>query len=198
MSAAPAQQVGEQSFICDACGRKFRWKAELAGRKARCKCGGVIDIPLRPPTMHRAYVDPTIVVTPGDPLAPTDLLTGNRPPPQGVDSQVESPQAQAPAAASSVSPTARDEPDTDSEGGGKGAIGTIIAGLIFVGVGVWQLLDPHDPSDTSGGRRRLLRTVLGWVYSIAGNTGVVVLLVGLGLLLIGAGVYSLRGKMRST
>ena len=194
MSAAPAPQVGQQAFTCDACGRKFRWKAELAGRKARCKCGGVIDIPPQPPAVHRAYVDPPIVDAPSDSPAPSDLLNANRPGPIGVDSQVELAPAPAPAPAPSAPPVeaaeARDEASSGSAPG-KGAIGTIIAGVAFIGLGIWQLLDPHDPNDT-GGRRRFFRMVLGWVYSLAGNTGVVVLLVGLGLLLIAAGVYSLR------
>src|SRR3954471_9736346 len=35
------------TFACDACGRKFAWKAELAGRALRCKCGAAMTVPSR-------------------------------------------------------------------------------------------------------------------------------------------------------
>ena len=38
-----AVAVGQ--FRCDACGKNYRWKPELAGRKARCKCGAVMFCP---------------------------------------------------------------------------------------------------------------------------------------------------------
>src|SRR4051794_31875728 len=40
MGAAVAGQ-----FSCDACGKSYRWKPELAGRKAKCKCGAVMVCP---------------------------------------------------------------------------------------------------------------------------------------------------------
>src|SRR5690348_6956971 len=30
---------------CGACGKKYVWKAELAGRKVKCACGNVIPVP---------------------------------------------------------------------------------------------------------------------------------------------------------
>jgi DNA-directed RNA polymerase subunit RPC12/RpoP len=32
-------------FPCSECGREFTWKPEIAGRKARCKCGATIVVP---------------------------------------------------------------------------------------------------------------------------------------------------------
>ena len=32
-------------FSCASCGREFRWKPELAGKKAKCKCGAVVAVP---------------------------------------------------------------------------------------------------------------------------------------------------------
>ena len=34
---------------CTSCGKEFRWKPELAGKKAKCKCGSVISVPAKPP-----------------------------------------------------------------------------------------------------------------------------------------------------
>ena len=38
-----------QKFACSACGREFNWKPELAGKRAKCKCGQMIDIPAELP-----------------------------------------------------------------------------------------------------------------------------------------------------
>ena len=35
-------------FACQACGRTFAWKPELAGRSAKCKCGATVKIPSQP------------------------------------------------------------------------------------------------------------------------------------------------------
>ncbi|MFI5379040.1 MAG: hypothetical protein ACHRHE_07080 [Tepidisphaerales bacterium] len=34
-------------FSCPACGRKFPWKAESAGRQGKCKCGHVLTVPAK-------------------------------------------------------------------------------------------------------------------------------------------------------
>jgi hypothetical protein len=37
-------------FPCTACGREFTWKPEIAGKRAKCKCGAVITVPKTRPT----------------------------------------------------------------------------------------------------------------------------------------------------
>jgi hypothetical protein len=37
------------SFACDACGKRFAWKPQLAGRNAKCKCGQVLRVPATDP-----------------------------------------------------------------------------------------------------------------------------------------------------
>jgi hypothetical protein len=39
----------EPKFTCAACGKDYRWKPELAGKKAKCKCGAVIAVPSQAP-----------------------------------------------------------------------------------------------------------------------------------------------------
>lgn len=39
----------EPRFVCSSCGKDYRWKPELAGKKAKCKCGNVITVPAKPP-----------------------------------------------------------------------------------------------------------------------------------------------------
>jgi hypothetical protein len=36
------------TFSCSACGRRYPWKAELAGKRARCRCGAGLDVPSGP------------------------------------------------------------------------------------------------------------------------------------------------------
>lgn len=37
--------TGAAKFSCDACNRQYTWKAELAGRRVKCKCGAVMTVP---------------------------------------------------------------------------------------------------------------------------------------------------------
>ncbi|WP_428936810.1 hypothetical protein [Fontivita pretiosa] len=39
----------EPRFVCQACGRWYRWQPALAGRLARCRCGREIRVPHSPP-----------------------------------------------------------------------------------------------------------------------------------------------------
>lgn len=41
-------------FHCPSCKKSYRWKPELAGKKAKCKCGAVMAIPASPPAAARA------------------------------------------------------------------------------------------------------------------------------------------------
>src|SRR5258706_7878857 len=36
-------------FSCDACGKSYTWKAELAGKRVKCKCGAVMTVPASDP-----------------------------------------------------------------------------------------------------------------------------------------------------
>lgn len=37
------------TITCPTCGRRYRWKRRLAGRRVRCKCKASIDVPAQPP-----------------------------------------------------------------------------------------------------------------------------------------------------
>lgn len=41
--------AGAEFVACEQCGKRYRWKPELAGRRAKCACGHVIDMPAAPP-----------------------------------------------------------------------------------------------------------------------------------------------------
>ena len=41
--------MSDYRFSCPACNRSFTWKPELAGKKAKCKCGSTLTVPTEPP-----------------------------------------------------------------------------------------------------------------------------------------------------
>jgi hypothetical protein len=36
-------------FVCDACGKRYKWSSSLAGRTAHCSCGEVVRVPMEEP-----------------------------------------------------------------------------------------------------------------------------------------------------
>ena len=46
--------TSEPKFNCGTCGKEYRWKPELAGKKAKCKCGNVIAVPAKAPASAAA------------------------------------------------------------------------------------------------------------------------------------------------
>lgn len=59
-------QVQPGKFRCDACGRRFTWRAEIAGREAKCPCGNTVICPEREPGADDDLYDlaPTPIVAP--------------------------------------------------------------------------------------------------------------------------------------
>jgi hypothetical protein len=45
-------------FSCDGCGKTYRWKPELAGRKVKCKCGQAMHVPAPPAPAAAESDDP--------------------------------------------------------------------------------------------------------------------------------------------
>ena len=54
----PATTTTEPKFNCSTCGKEYRWKPELAGKKAKCKCGNVIPVPTKSPAAAPAAARP--------------------------------------------------------------------------------------------------------------------------------------------
>lgn len=73
------------NFQCISCGKSYRWKPELAGKKARCKCGQVMEVSAEPPR------------PPEEEDGLYDLVDEPQPRPQ-VQGSVMTPPASAPAA----------------------------------------------------------------------------------------------------
>ena len=138
-------------FPCPACGKTYRWKPELAGKKVKCPCGNRIDVP----TASGATL--------GDKYA-------------GLPRRAKIEEAG----------------DAEDEAASWGGYVSILGGVVFLGLAVAQGASGFRP-EPLGVRRRWLMRLLGWVYDTAGNGGVVALLVVVGLLLIVAGVFAVRG-----
>ena len=107
--------AGGATFSCDACGKQYPWKPELAGKKAKCKCGAVLNVPAQPQAARAAVRTPVAVaaapvesaegyrcpeckneLTPGTAICVNcgfDLRTG-----QHVNTQVDTGEDEAPAA----------------------------------------------------------------------------------------------------
>jgi hypothetical protein len=53
--------VEEVGFSCAACGKQYRWKPEIAGKKVKCKCGNPLSVPATPPTPGRPAARQAVV-----------------------------------------------------------------------------------------------------------------------------------------
>ena len=269
-------------FTCESCGKEFRWKPEIAGRKAKCKCGQTLTVPATPPApavtapaapaptrpapARRAPVrpsparssplppappavevppEPNPLEWPDEPAAGYDTA---QPPPPPADETCPSCGADLPANAvlcvncgynlktgkklAGVTPAATpsaaaavaapEAPGAAAAGGAGAAYAgtykrakidqvttveeetaswqgylTILAGVGALGLGVWQLLSPHDPGDPDTGRRRgrWFRQMIRWLYDLGGNGAVVAAFALIGFGLIAWGVLQVRKKV---
>src|SRR3954449_9885723 len=46
-------------FACPSCGKEFRWKSEIAGKRAKCKCGATVQVPATDPAAKPAMAAPS-------------------------------------------------------------------------------------------------------------------------------------------
>ena len=65
--------AGGATFSCNSCGKQYPWKPELAGKKAKCKCGAVLNIPAQPQAARAAARAPVAVAA-----APVEEAGGYR------------------------------------------------------------------------------------------------------------------------
>ena len=78
-------ETAQAKFSCPSCGRQFTWKPELAGRSAKCKCGGTIKVPQQPQATSapgRAPAAAPAASDDGNPLDAYDFSTAEAPAPK--------------------------------------------------------------------------------------------------------------------
>ncbi len=126
------------SFQCPECAKSFKVGDELAGKKARCKCGAAIQVPQPVAPAQQQPVDPLLgPLAANQPAA--DPLMGSTPPAQPPVDPLMGPQAVDPLAGS-ISPAAPSA--TPAGGGGTGMhigvkVGAGLGGVAVLGLLVW-------------------------------------------------------------
>lgn len=64
--------MAEDTFSCSSCGKSYRWKPELAGKSARCKCGEKMHVPERlEPAAPMAPPEASHLREPANPSCPS-------------------------------------------------------------------------------------------------------------------------------
>ena len=51
------ESVEQGKFSCDKCGKSYKWKPELAGKKVKCKCGNIMAAPAEEPIAAEPEID---------------------------------------------------------------------------------------------------------------------------------------------
>jgi hypothetical protein len=185
--------------ITCACGKQYAWKPELAGKRAKCKCGAVVKIPAEDPAMSAASPPPP--PPPPVPEIPEGFedsysMADDVPPP------VPTSRRSSPAGvASSFAPAATASAGASTGGGMKfqfnwRAALTVLGGLAIIAFGVFEFLDITHKEQRGEevvfrGRRSGWLTIL---YSIGGRWGVVGLFAVVGLSMIVGAVLVMLGK----
>ena len=126
------------SFQCPECAKSFNVRDELAGKKARCKCGAAIQVPQPAAPVQQQPIDPLL-----DPLSvnqpAADPLMGSVPPAQPPVDPLIGPQAVDPLAG----PVSLATPFTAPAGGGANGmhigvkVGAGVGGVAMLGLLVW-------------------------------------------------------------
>jgi len=178
-------------FPCSECGREFTWKPEIAGRKARCKCGATLVVPKTRPGSEIE-----------DEPAPLDDEFGIA----GMDDEVAPPPPPPPPLPSTKKPTpgalgakAAGSLVTDKLklGGIGGDSDTwkwwyyVLGGLAMVPVAFYQyfrLMDYEENKETSTG----LKNFESFLYGIFGKWGVVVFILCIGGVCIAIGLHKYK------
>ena len=189
------------AVTCAGCGKEYRWKPELAGKRAKCKCGGVVSFPKGGSAAAAAPPPPP------PPPIPSDVPEGFEdfgmaadapppPPPPPVPGR-------RPAAAAVAAPATGGFKDSTASAGGAGfhfswkAVVNILIGLGLIVVGFLEFADIghkealHQEVHFTGRRSGYL-TIM---YAIGGRYGVLGFFAIAGLAFIGGAVLVMMGKI---
>ena len=199
-------ETAAPKFSCPSCGKQFRWKPELAGKKGKCACGGVLSIPATPPATATRSAPPPPPPAPPPPPVERNPLDDEY---ALAEEPIEPPKSYArPAGAAAASSTvmqAGRSPvvvtrEDDDEGGGGGRELNIGGALKWFGIGavaaalaVWEFSSPTDPE--ARGRRRGLRALLVLANHIHPR-GAFFLLAAFAAFMLVVGVLILLGKAK--
>lgn len=183
-------EITGPKFACPSCGKQYKWKPELAGKKGKCKCGGVLAIPAKPPAEPTPQLEPET-----DPFGDSYDVAD-----QSVQQAAN--YSNAPTTISAA-PTAAAPPraiaSTDAEDAGKRQL-HVVPALKWIGIGVlvggfalWELSDPTDPD--APGRKRGIRAILVLANNIH-PLGSFFILAAFAAFMLVVGVLVLFGKAK--
>lgn len=174
-------------FACE-CGKTFRWRPEIAGRKAQCPCGRKIDVPQ---TMDAPDEIPSL-----DTFDFADEEPAKAP---AVPQRAPAMSAKTDAAISAMSTPAKKTGSATAvvaePMNWKGSIWFFVGAALAVGGAVKHVVDPHDPSLDNGRRVRAWEAVINVVYNMGGNGAVIAAFALLALVLGGLGYGTIRNKL---
>jgi hypothetical protein len=182
--------MGEKvKFPCTSCGREFTWKPEIAGKRAKCKCGSVLTVPktmpqAQPPPEEIAEDDFGIAGMDDEPIAPPPMAA---PPPIAAPGKLKKPAVAAlvGSAAANLATGGRDDGDTWKWWY------YVVGGFAMVPVAFYQyfrLLDYEHGKD-----KLELKSFEMMLYGIFGKWGVCGFLILIGAVCITIGLYKWKG-----
>ena len=177
-----------------ACGKQYAWKPELAGKRAKCKCGNVVSFPAQRPGEDEApegFGDmDEIPMAPPPP--PPPMAGGGAPPPPpppvaGTRGTI----------ARGTMPKSGGRAQQQSSGfqfSGK-ALWNLIIGVGLIGFGIFEYISLSGME--AEGRTPRFGRRSGWLrlmYTIGGKWGVLAFFALIGLGLIAFAVLVMLGK----
>ena len=187
-------------FKCAACGREFRWKPELAGKKAKCKCGATVQVPAAdpaaapppppPPAEAESFDDVyALAAAEAEQAAATNQahaapIAYAAPPPPVPQTTYTPSGAPIPKRAKWDNTPSTFERWSQVWRG----LGYALLGLLFCAYAYYEFW-------ALGSRRRHRMWILIWIlYMIGGRWAVLVVIGGMGLLMVLVGVLAVFGK----
>ncbi len=187
------------SFACPSCGKEYRWKPEMAGRRAKCKCGGVVEVPVTDPALAAAP-EPEPEPAFDDVFAAADAEHAPAEVPrQAATSPAPSLPREAPLVTASGVPIPRrakidNTPSTHERWHNIwSGIGGTFVGLLLCGYAYFEFYT-LGRLEAEGGSHRM-RIWVRVIYEIGGKWGVLIVLGAFGLLVVFGGVMTIMGKV---
>jgi hypothetical protein len=190
-------QITGPKFNCPSCGKEYKWKPELAGKKGKCKCGSVMLVPAKAPKVkvpEPELAEDTYDVADSSGAAEEDAPLA---PPPYAGAAVAAPPPYTPAAAVAGKAAVATADDSGArELKWAPALKWFGIGALLAVWSVWELSSPTDPEEVT--HRRGIRMLVAFVNMIFGPKGGVFMLGGGALAFFVIGFLILIGKAKDS
>ena len=183
-------EITGPKFACASCGKEYKWKPELAGKKGKCKCGGVLSIPPEPPDEPEPGVDAFDDLYGVTDDAPKQAPS-HAPPPTHLPAAAPAVPAPARARGGTVyAPPPPPDPDAPAPMNVMGSLKWLGLGLL---IGAFAFVELNWPTDPDAPARKW-RAILKLANNVHPRGSFVALALMSAFLLL-CGVLVLLGKM---